>query len=493
MFFNIESPATVTKQALSGGVTTISTTDPISGDIYTDIARLSLLHDENLSELSSEPSDSQIFGYKSYLVPQGPQTKILSKVSEALECIDSLPFFIHPELVTAKKLHQATPFRLVEPERRAFACKIIIHEEAPVTASRFKLDSDEEDSEDLDNSESCSDEGNPEIQVQDFSIECADTVTESFSSMRLTVPARDRDKKRVSLPTLLGTENALFNPAKSPRHHSVQCIGINNRPVPIQDIPFINKGILVEQAYHDHIENFPSDWEAAAVKKIMDASTNAQVHFVNISSSDAVEAVNRYRDKRNVTCETSLPFLYFTEADVKPGDTRYKLNPPIRDHQNNRNLWQMIKNNEIDSISSYHQPVNPPLKFIGDFKRAVNGVMSVGFNLKAVWTKLRSQISVEGENSGLSMMARLLATNPARILRLEEKGGIRKGKHADLVVWDPDCKEKVTSTYDRFPDMSPFIGEELYGTVYRTYLRGKLVYSTYGTIPQGEVLRRLQN
>ena len=63
-----------------------------------------------------------------------------------------------------------------------------------------------------------------------------------------------------------------------------------------------------------------------------------------------------------------MPYLYFNELDVKPGDTRYKLNPPIRDHENNKSLWQLLKTGNIDCISSYHQPVVPTSKFIGDFK-----------------------------------------------------------------------------------------------------------------------------
>ena len=77
-----------------------------------------------------------------------------------------------------------------------------------------------------------------------------------FDNMRLKVP--EKDKKRVSLPNLLGSDKLIVPIKNSPRHNSVQCLGLN-RPIPIQDIPFINKGIIVEQAYQDHISNFPID------------------------------------------------------------------------------------------------------------------------------------------------------------------------------------------------------------------------------------------
>lgn len=471
--FNTESASTVTKQAISGGVTTIASADYSHGETYTDIAKISIL-----SDLSPILSKSDIFAYKIFLVPQGPHGKILTNLETLPE---NLPIFIHPELATAEKMYQATPFRLVSPTKRVFDCKIIIHEEPQIIASHFKLNSDDEDSESC--SESYSDEV-PDIKIQDFSLEIPENRLPMAENNLLLIP--EREKKRVSLPTLLG--NNLINIGKnSPRHHSVQCVGIQKRPIPIQDIPFINKGTLVEQAYSEHILNFPADWEIAAVQKVLERS-QGQFHFSNVSSSKAIEEIRKYSQK--ATCETSVPYLYFTETDVKPGDTRYKLNPPIRDHANNRNLWQMVRNKEIQCVTSYHQPVPPPLKFIGDFKRAVNGVASIGFNLQALWTRIRAQVPVEHEYESLQMLSKVLSTNPAKILNLPQKGGICKGKHADLIIWDPDHKVKISKSFDRYPEMSPFIGEELYGKIHRTYLRGKLVYSTKLAWPSGEIMLR---
>ncbi|OMJ96288.1 hypothetical protein SteCoe_13 [Stentor coeruleus] len=497
--FSSDGASTVTRQALSGGVTTLATTDPLEGELFTDIASVRIISDSTLKSIK-KPEHENIFAYKGYLVPQGPNPETLKDVTKALEVCQDLPLIIHPELTTPEKMMQATPFRQVAPEKRIFNCKIVITEEKQVYASEFRLNSDDEPEEfsesfedDISGSESCS-EDNPDIRINDFDNEesTSKIMVQGFNSMCLNVP--EREKKRVSLPTLLGVENILVPPTvPSPRHNSVQCIGINSRPIPLQDIPFIKKGIQVEQAYHEHISKFPVDWEVAAVKKVLEIESKAQVHFCNVCSSEAVETINQLKINKEhlkVTCETSLPYVYFTETDVKPGDTRYKINPPIRDLGNFRNLWQMVKNQQIDCISSYHQPVNPPLKFIGDFSRAVNGVTSVGFTLQCIWTKLRTQIPMEEESGFLSLISLILSNNPAKVLNLKNKGGIKKGKHADFVVWDPESKIKITSTFDKFPHMSPLMGEELYGVIHRTYLRGTLVYSNNRIISKGSVLKR---
>lgn len=497
--FASDGASTVTKQALSGGTTLVCTLDQASGDLYTDI--LPILHFSDQTPTTAPSS----FAHKSYLVPQGPNPQVLTQLDKLKDLPQDIPLIVHPELATADNMSLSTPFRQVEAEKRVFCCKIIINDDRNIMASEFRLDSDEEVNEEedgeLDNSESCSEDYGPEIVVNDFDggeRNEADGLNVNLDSMLLNVPCIDR--KRVSLPSLSNSDPSLKH-INSPRHRSFQVLGLNSRPVPLQDVPFINKGIQVEQAYHEHISKFPEDWETAAVKLVLQARPAGRIHFCNVSSSEAVKVISSEKSKRSVpaslgsplpqariTCETSLPYIYFSESDIKPGDTRYKLNPPIRDHLNYKNLWQMIRNKEIDCISSYHQPVAPPCKFIGDFTRAVNGVISAGFLLQAVWTRLRAQVSLEDEGQYLAFMADLLCKNPASILGLSTRGGITKGKSADLVIWDPDARGKVMKTFDKFPEMSPMIGEEVYGVVHRTYLRGELVFINNEFTAKGRVV-----
>ena len=137
----------------------------------------------------------------------------------------------------------------------------------------------------------------------------------------------------------------------------------------------------------------------------------------------------------------------------------------------------MIKSGNVDCISSYHQPVAPPEKFIGDFFKAKCGMISIGFTLQAAWTRLRSQIAIEEEGLFLVLLAKMLSERPAKVLGIEDRGSIAKGKKADLVVWDPDSKFKVWTTFDKYPEMSPMLGEELYGVVHKTYSSGIMTYS----------------
>eukprot|EP00358_Blepharisma_japonicum_P005731 CAMPEP_0202944226 /NCGR_PEP_ID=MMETSP1395-20130829/4952_1 /ASSEMBLY_ACC=CAM_ASM_000871 /TAXON_ID=5961 /ORGANISM="Blepharisma japonicum, Strain Stock R1072" /LENGTH=96 /DNA_ID=CAMNT_0049642741 /DNA_START=415 /DNA_END=702 /DNA_ORIENTATION=- len=89
-------------------------------------------------------------------------------------------------------------------------------------------------------------------------------------------------------------------------------------------------------------------------------------------------------------------------------------------------------------------------------------------------------------------MSQWVSQVPAEILGLKNKGSISAGKDADFVVWDPYQRFEVKSTENIPSEMSPLIGEELYGKVMRTYIRGKLAFNenTRMICAVGEVLRR---
>lgn len=73
------------------------------------------------------------------------------------------------------------------------------------------------------------------------------------------------------------------------------------------------------------------------------------------------------------------------------------------------------------------------------FRRAVNGISSIGYGLQAVWTRLAEEVRGSAtERVYFSLLANWMSKVPAEILGLSNvKGEIAPGKHADLVIWDP--------------------------------------------------------
>ncbi|CAG9310043.1 allB_1 [Blepharisma stoltei] len=493
--FGYEGSSVTTKAGLCGGVTCISTTDRLDGEIYTDIAPLLQISDDKIGEIPSL-LNSNIFGLKAFLVPQGPESQILTKVEEALrETNGNLPIFVHPEFTTHKELLENTPFHMVIPEERG------------LTPSEFKI-------EEFPENEFSSSSSDDEIEPFDYSPDSTPT-TKDIGGIRRTsfkipviispfeiLPNRSPEKKRGSLPNVFSViQNHSFseeiktcpNKVRGKRHSILCTLGNQNKPIPPQDFPFMKRGSISSESYKNYAKTFPESWEAEAVEKVLSLNIKAKIHFTNVCSNKAIELIRNYRDSYpNLTCETSLPYLFFSNIDVKPGDTRYKVNPPIRDGGNYNLLWDSLKLRYIDCISSYHQPVAPPQKFLGDFKRAVNGVSSMGYLLQAIWTRLKADVREDNEKSFLVLLSQWLSQTPAEILGLKSKGSISAGKDADLVIWDPYQKFIVKPNENISSEMSPLMGEELYGKIMRTYVRGKLAFNDNSGVicAVGEVLRR---
>jgi allantoinase len=93
--------------------------------------------------------------------------------------------------------------------------------------------------------------------------------------------------------------------------------------------------------------------------------------------------------------------------------------------------------------------------------------------------------------SAISKITQWLSTNPALTLNLfATKGSISVGKHADLVLWDPEGLVETTALPFIYPEISPFTNEVLFGKVFRTYLRGQCVYSDNTLESRGQILMK---
>lgn len=197
----------------------------------------------------------------------------------------------------------------------------------------------------------------------------------------------------------------------------------------------------------------------------------APIHIAHISCQESLEIIAKAKVKGiKVTCDATPHHFSLTEEAVVGYDTNMKMNPPLRTKQDVEAIRQGLKNGTIDVIASDHAPHTENEKDI-EFERAEFGVIGLETELAVSITEL--------VHTGLldwKAWVEKLALNPAKILGID-KGTLRQGKDADIVVVSPDKewivqKEEFVSKSKN----SPFIGRKLKGLVEYTICRGKLAY-----------------
>ncbi len=200
-----------------------------------------------------------------------------------------------------------------------------------------------------------------------------------------------------------------------------------------------------------------------------------RLHIVHLSTSLALKELHAARGEGlPLTVETCPHYLHFVAEEIKVSSTLLKCAPPIRSRGNCEALWKGLEEGSIDLIVTDHSPCIPAMKYAGDgdLRRAWGGIASLSIAASVVWTGMRRR------NIPVRRLAQWMASAPAKLAGLSSrKGAIAAGMDADIVAFDPEASFRVTPACLRYRHpISPYLGEELYGVVRATILRGTEIY-----------------
>jgi len=230
-------------------------------------------------------------------------------------------------------------------------------------------------------------------------------------------------------------------------------------------------------SYQYYLDSRPKEWEDKAISLMIRLCEefNCRTHIVHLSSAHSIEQITKAKQRGlPITVETCQHYLYFSAEQIEDGQTQFKCAPPIRGKENNELLWRALKDGIIDYVATDHSPAPPAMKELdsGDFMKAWGGISSIQFALPVLWTAAKKH------GCELADITRWLCENSSVVPGLEEsKGKIAKGYDADFVVWDPEKNFTVIKDMIHHRHkITPYLGEQLYGSVMQTYLAGEKIY-----------------
>ncbi|WP_050181010.1 allantoinase [Domibacillus robiginosus] len=226
----------------------------------------------------------------------------------------------------------------------------------------------------------------------------------------------------------------------------------------------------------DYLETRPIAAEAEAVQRALYYAevTGCPLHFVHISSAEAIEKIEEAKRKgMNVTVETCPHYLMFNHHALQEKGAIAKCAPPLRQPEEQKKLIELLINGKFDMISSDHSPCTSDLKDPATYNlfQAWGGISGGQFSLLSMM-ELALQHNIPFEH-----VAKWTALNPAKRFGLSSKGQIAEGYDADFVLLSTD--ESFTVTEENFlakNKISLYIGHTFPCSIKKTINRGHVVY-----------------
>lgn len=199
---------------------------------------------------------------------------------------------------------------------------------------------------------------------------------------------------------------------------------------------------------------------------------NTRLHILHLSTAREMELFDnskKLKDKR-ITAEVCVHHLIFSEKDYATLGTKIKWNPAIKTEKDRQALLKALKENKIDIIATDHAPHTEEEKKNNYFKAPSGGPL-VQHSLPAML-----EFYHQGEMT-LEQIVEKMSHAVADCFRVAERGYIREGYYADLVVVDlhNEWTVKKDNIYYK-SGWSPFEGRTFHSKVLQTIVNGEIVF-----------------
>jgi dihydroorotase len=233
-----------------------------------------------------------------------------------------------------------------------------------------------------------------------------------------------------------------------------------------------SEGRELVAADHPLIRNEEACFESSLTAIQFAQKYNSRLHVFHLSTEKEMQLFSNLLPlaEKRITAEVCVHHLHFTADDYARLGNRIKCNPAIKAPNNREALWTALLDDRLDLIATDHAPHTLEEK-MGPYERAHAGLPLVQHSLLLMLHYVREgRISLE---KVVEKMSHAVAT----CFRIEQRGYIREGYFADLVMVDLDSPSRVTRDNILFKcGWSPLEGFEFPATVTHTFVNGHLVY-----------------
>lgn len=197
-----------------------------------------------------------------------------------------------------------------------------------------------------------------------------------------------------------------------------------------------------------------------------------RLHILHVSTAEETSLFDNnipLADKK-ITAEVCVHHLWFSDKDYPRKGNLIKWNPAVKSEENRQALLNALLNDRLDVIATDHAPHTLPEKQRPYFQAPSGGPM-VQHALPAMLEFVhQKKISPE-------KVVEKMCHNPALLFQVKNRGFIRPGYAADLVLVDMNSPWKVEKENILYKcGWSPMEGVTFHARVIKTFVNGRAVY-----------------
>ncbi|HQW44286.1 MAG TPA: dihydroorotase [Chitinophagaceae bacterium] len=231
-------------------------------------------------------------------------------------------------------------------------------------------------------------------------------------------------------------------------------------------------GKILTAADHPIIRDEEACYESSLYAIQIAKKYNTRLHILHISTEKELQLFTNMfplKDKR-ITAEVCVHHLHFTSDDYAALGNQIKCNPAIKASQNKEALWKALLDDRLDVIATDHAPHTWQEKN-ESYEKAHAGLPLVQHSLSLMlYYYKQGKISLE-------KIAEKMSHAVSDCFQIKNRGYIREGYHADLVIVDLNQSTKVTKENILYKcGWSPLENFDFPASITHTFVNGHLVY-----------------
>ena len=238
---------------------------------------------------------------------------------------------------------------------------------------------------------------------------------------------------------------------------------------------------------HPNIRSEEACFKSSSFAVELAKKHDSRLHVFHLSTEKEIELFDNTipLSEKRITAEVCIHHLWFDESNYQEKGTLIKWNPAVKKKSDKEALFQALLDDKLDVIATDHAPHTLEEKSNTYFKSPSGGPL-VQHALPAMLEFYKN------DKISLEKVVEKMCHNPAICFQIEDRGFVKEGFFADLVLVDLESSWEVTKENILYKcGWSPFEGETFHSKITHTFVNGHLAYEN-GSFNESKKGKRLK-